>query len=84
MLEVLNGETYTLKCHDDLCLTEHQETTPGGHVVTAFRPRQIKPGDRYFWDTLRKRQFCHPCGECLRYARKKAAARGEPIEEATL
>jgi len=33
-----------------------------------------------FVDTLHGWIYCHQCGLCLRFARKRAQARGEPIE----
>ena len=39
---------------------------------------------KYFLDTLWDRVYCHQCGLCLRYARKKAVERGEAIEKVEL
>ena len=33
-----------------------------------------------FLDTLWDRIYCYACGLCLRFARKRAMQRGEPIE----
>jgi len=44
--------------------------------------RSIRLFELYFLDTLWDRVYCHQCGLCLRYARKKASERGEPIEKA--
>lgn len=38
--------------------------------------------ERYFVDTLKKQPYCDQCGKCLRYSRKKALERGEPVERA--
>lgn len=46
--------------------------------------RPIRLLDKYFIDTLWDRVYCHQCGLCLRYARKKAMERGEPMESATI
>ena len=43
--------------------------------------KPIKAFDHIFLDTFRKRNLCSQCGTCLRYARKKAAERGEPVEK---
>lgn len=43
--------------------------------------RGINTLDKYFLDILHNKVYCHQCGICLRYARKKAAQRGEPIEK---
>jgi hypothetical protein len=44
---------------------------------------KLRRGDECFMDPLLKKIYCLQCGQCLRYARKKAAQRGEPIKEAT-
>jgi len=43
--------------------------------------RKINTLDAYFFDMLHDKEYCHQCGICLRYARKKAAERGESIEK---
>lgn len=43
---------------------------------------QVTAGQEYFLDILKDKMYCSQCGKCLRYARKKAAQRGEPIETA--
>lgn len=43
---------------------------------------KVENGDEYFIDILKDKMYCLQCGKCLRYARKKAAQRGEPIESA--
>lgn len=43
--------------------------------------RKIFMLSKYFLDTLWDRVYCHQCGLCLRYARKKAMERGERIEK---
>lgn len=45
----------------------------------------IKNGDDYFIDLFfNARTLCDDCGKCLRYARKKANQRGEPVESAEI
>jgi len=44
----------------------------------------ISEGDKIFLDTINENTYCHQCGQCLRYARKKAAERGEPIGDVEL
>lgn len=39
--------------------------------------RRVQLGDVCFLDLGSNRVYCADCGKCLRYARKKAAARGE-------
>jgi len=34
----------------------------------------------YFIDTLWDRVYCHQCGLCVRFRRKRALKRGEPLE----
>jgi uncharacterized protein (DUF983 family) len=46
--------------------------------------RGIRLFERYFLDTLWDRVYCHQCGLCLRYARKRAMGRGEPLEKAEI
>jgi heterodisulfide reductase subunit C len=46
--------------------------------------RPIRLYERYYLDTLWDRVYCYQCGLCLRYARKKALERGEPIEMAEI
>lgn len=55
------------KCADRLCKTK------------------VKTGDDSFLDVAGNtpKVFCRQCGLCLRYARKKAAERGERAEEMT-
>lgn len=44
--------------------------------------RILTQGDDCFIDTIRDgKMLCDLCGKCLRYSRKKAAERGEPIED---
>lgn len=46
--------------------------------------KKINIFDKYFLDTLWDRVYCHQCGICLRYARKKTLSRGEMIEKAEI
>lgn len=46
--------------------------------------RMIMYLNRYCMDLLMERRYCHQCGVCLRYARKKALERGETIESAEI
>lgn len=46
--------------------------------------KTIQLFERYFLDTLWDRVYCHQCGLCLRYARKKAIGRGDPVESAEI
>ncbi len=39
----------------------------------------IKPGEPYFRDEARGTGYCVPCGQRLRYHRKKALQRGEEL-----
>jgi hypothetical protein len=45
-------------------------------------PRKITLGNPCYFDLLKGKFLCIHCGQCLRYARKKAVGRGEPIESA--
>ena len=45
-------------------------------------PRKINKSENCFLDLLSGEMLCEQCGKCLRYARKKAHQRGEPIETA--
>ncbi|OGT58998.1 MAG: hypothetical protein A3E01_18535 [Gammaproteobacteria bacterium RIFCSPHIGHO2_12_FULL_63_22] len=42
--------------------------------------KRIPASDLCFLDVLWERVYCHACGLCLRYSRKRAMQRGEPIE----
>lgn len=44
-------------------------------------PTTIKPGDAYFRDLARGVAYCVPCGQRLRYHRKKALARGDSLPQ---
>ena len=44
--------------------------------------RSIRQMELYFLDTLWDRIYCHQCGLCLRFARKRALKRGDTIESA--
>jgi hypothetical protein len=46
-------------------------------------PRKIKRGEECFHDGVSRKILCGGCGKALRYRRKKAARRGEPIEKVT-
>lgn len=46
--------------------------------------RPVRFLEKYFIDVLWDRVYCHQCGLCLRYARKKAMERGEAIESARI
>jgi hypothetical protein len=57
----------------------------GGQALVCWMKkcgRNIAVLEKYFLDTLWDRIYCHQCGLCLRYARKKAMERGEQIETA--
>tara|TARA_R100001244_G_scaffold25113_4_gene25572 strand:+ start:33136 stop:33372 length:237 start_codon:yes stop_codon:yes gene_type:complete len=44
-------------------------------------PTFIQSSEQYYIDLLKDgTSLCLQCGKCLRYARKKADQRGEPIE----
>jgi len=42
--------------------------------------RMLVKGSPFFWDTVKNKDYCEQCGQCLRYKRKKAVQRGETIE----
>ena len=64
-----------------------EQTFSGSQKWCADRkcPRLIKSGEMCFIDLLTDNAdvLCEGCGKCLRYARKKAVSRGEPLESAT-
>lgn len=66
-----------LACRDELCMRSND--------VGELRSKVIPPGGAYYLDTVKNnRALCDQCGQCLRYARKKAHERGEPLESAEI
>jgi hypothetical protein len=65
-------------------LTKMSEVSHGDEKpIMCWNPkcgRPIRLFERYYLDTLWDRVYCHQCGLCLRYARKRAMERGEPVE----
>ena len=61
----------------------YSEDAPAACFFDQCR-RPIRLFDKYFIDVLWDRVYCHQCGLCLRYARKKALERGETVESARI
>lgn len=65
-------------------LMPHVRGGSEGKCADEMCPRQVKNGDSCYIDLLNDGAIlCDNCGKCLRYARKCAVRRGEPIETAT-
>lgn len=63
---------------------------PEGVSVECLNPKCFRKNkkigvyEKYFLDTLWDRTYCHQCGLCLRFSRKRAISRGEAIESVGL
>ena len=65
-------------------LMPHVRRGSEGDCADDVCTRKVMDGDNCFIDLLNNGAvLCEICGKCLRYARKCADRRGEPIETAT-